>query len=239
MKEEKNIKYYRIKASVFWTAIIVTGLLFSVIICALFKSENTNAADTNSAEHIETMHMEYGSISSKLKNTEECYLCGSHANSLMGYYRKFDTVGIIGLNEWYVLDLRLKEYDSNGNPTKASSGMSTSFGNISGVDYHLDAVPSRGMSSITLESANGFFDETIVKKNLCQGCLDKVTEILEGNFEEGKEDYLPFCLVDFKTLDIYPVQKMKRSYSVRDYWIELDYDDSEIELDAYYLPGNV
>ena len=83
------------------------------------------------------------------------------------------------------------------------------------------------------------YDETIVKKNLCQGCLDKVTETLEGNFEEGKEDYLPFCLVDFKTLDIYPVQKTKRSYSVRDYWIELDYDDSEIELDVYYLPGNV
>ena len=58
-------------------------------------------------------------------------------------------------------------------------------------------------------------------------------------FEEGKEEYLPFCLVDFETLDIYPVQKMNRAYSVRDYWVELDYNDSEIELDVYYLPGNV
>ena len=239
MYKEKKVKYYQIRASLFWSVFIVVGLLFFIMSFDLFKNRNVKAEDIGESEHIETVHVEYGSISSKLKNTEECYLCGSHANSLMGYYRKFDTVGIIGLNEWYVLDLRLKEYDSNGNPTKASSGMSTSFGNISGVDYHLDAVPSRGMSSITLESANGFFDETIVKKNLCQGCLDKVTETLEGNFEEGKEDYLPFCLVDFKTLDIYPVQKMKRSYSVRDYWIELDYDDSEIELDAYYLPGNV
>ena len=46
-------------------------------------------------------------------------------------------------------------------------------------------------------------------------------------------------MVDFETLDIYPVQKMNRAYSVRDYWVELDYNDSEIELDVYYLPGNV
>ena len=51
--------------------------------------------------------------------------------------------------------------------------------------------------------------------------------------------YLPFCLVDFKTLDIYPVQKMNMAYSVRDYWVELDYNDAEIELDVYYLLGNV
>ena len=188
MKEEKNIKYYRIRASVFWTAIIVTGLLFSVIICALFKSENTNAADTNSAEHIETMHMEYGSISSKLKNTEECYLCGSHANSLMGYYRKFDTVGIIGLNEWYVLDLRLKEYDSEGKPTEDSSGTSTSLGNTSWMNYYVNAVPSRGMSSVTLEASNVSFDKSVIENNLCQDCLDKVTDSLEGYFEEGKEE---------------------------------------------------
>ena len=55
--------------------------------------------------------MEYGHIDSKLENVDECYLCGNSSESLMGYYSKFDTVGIIGLNEWYVLDLRLKEYE--------------------------------------------------------------------------------------------------------------------------------
>ena len=236
MKEEKNIKYYRIRASVFWTAIIVTGLLFSVIICALFKSENTNAADTNSAEHIETMHMEYGSISSKLKNTEECYLCGSHANSLMGYYRKFDTVGIIGLNQWYVLDLRLQAHDENGNKIEDSSGSSTSMGNTSGMDYYVSTIASRGRASATISSTDGMFDKTVVENHLCQVCLDKVTDTLEGYFEKGKEEYLPFCLVDFETLEMYPMQKMNVSYSVRDYWVELDHQDDEVEVKVYYLP---
>ena len=236
MKEEKNIKYYRIRASVFWTAIIVTGLLFSVIICALFKSENTNAADTNSAEHIETMHMEYGSISSKLKNTEECYLCGSHANSLMGYYRKFDTVGIIGLNQWYVLDLRLQAYDENGNKIEDSSGLSTSMGNTSGMDYYVSTITSRGRASATISSTDGMFNKKVVENHLCQVCLDKVTDTLDGYFEKGKEEYLPFCLVDFETLEIYPMQKMNVSYSIRDYWVELDHQDDEVEVKVYYLP---
>lgn len=236
MKEEKNIKYYRIRASVFWTAIIVTGLLFSVIICALFKSENTNAADTNSAEHIETMHMEYGSISSKLKNTEECYLCGSHANSLMGYYRKFDTVGIIGLNQWYVLDLRLQAHDENGNKIEDSSGTSTSMGNTSGIDYYVSTIASRGRASATISSTDGMFNKKVVENHLCQVCLDKVTDTLDGYFEKGKEEYLPFCLVDFETLEMYPMQKMNVSYSVRDYWVELDHQDDEVEIKVYYLP---
>ena len=236
MKEEKNIKYYRIRASVFWTAIIVTGLLFSVIICALFKSENTNAADTNSAEHIETMHMEYGSISSKLKNTEECYLCGSHANSLMGYYRKFDTVGIIGLNQWYVLDLRLQAYDENGNKIDDSSGSTTSMGNTSGMDYYVSTIASRGRASATISSTDGMFNKKVVENHLCQVCLDKVTDTLDGYFEKGKEEYLPFCLVDFETLEIYPMQKMNVSYSIRDYWVELDHQDDEVEVKVYYLP---
>ena len=107
------------------------------------------------------------------------------------------------------------------------------------MNYYVNAVPSRGMSSVTLEASNVSFDKSVIENNLCQDCLDKVTDSLEGYFEEGKEEYLPFCLVDFETLDIYPVQKMNRAYSVRDYWVDLDYNDSEIEIDVYYLPGNV
>ena len=33
----------------------------------------------------------------------------------MEYYRKFDTIGLISLNDWYVIDFPLKNYDENGN----------------------------------------------------------------------------------------------------------------------------
>lgn len=80
------------------------------------------------------------------------------------------------------------------------------------------------------------FDKTCIQKNLCQECLDKVTDTLEGYFEKGKEEYLPFCLVDFKTLDIYPMQKINMAYYVRDYWVELEHEEVELEVNVYYLP---
>ena len=238
MNEEKKIKYYHIRANVFWSVLVVIGILF---VGSIFFTVNIMArnSEKNANEYVETIRMEYGHIDSKLGNIDECYLCGNASESLMGYYRKFDTVGIVGLNERYVLDLRLKEYDSEGKPTEDSSGTSTSLGNTSGMNYYVNAVPSRGMSSVTLEASNVSLDKSVIENNLCQDCLDKVTDSLEGYFEEGKEEYLPFCLVDFETLDIYPVQKMNRAYSVRDYWVDLDYNDSEIEIDVYYLPGNV
>ncbi len=143
---------------------------------------------------------------------------------------------MIGLNEWYVLDLKLREYDEVGNPVETSSGTSHSFGNTSGMNFDVCATPSRGISSTTISSTNGMFDKDVVQKNLCQECLDKVTDTLEGYFEKGKEEYQPFCLVDFATLDVYPIQKMNRAYYVGDYWVELNPKESETDIDVYYLP---
>lgn len=235
MYEEKNTKYYHIRANVFWIVVALIGILFIGTVFFTIHIMSINR-DDNTDEYVEKTHMEYGHIDSKLENKDQCYLCGNASGSLMGYYRKFDTVGVIGLNEWYVLDLRLKEYDSDGNPTNDSSGSSSSFGNTSGIDFHVNANPTRAMSRASIESTNGSFDKTVIENNLCQECLDKVTETLEGYFEKGKEEYQPFCLVDFATLDIYPMQEMNVSYSVRDYWVELDHEDSEIEIGVYYLP---
>ena len=57
----------------------------------------------------------FDDLQSNLKDISTCYLCGSSDYSMMDYYRKFDTVGLISLNDWYILDFQLKAYDENGN----------------------------------------------------------------------------------------------------------------------------
>ena len=235
MDEQKKRAYYMIPKAVFWISITVVVVLVTAMSIKIIDLQDMNTVKVEESA-AETFHMEYGNIESMLENEEECYLCGNSNRSMMGYYRKFDTVGIIGLNEWYVLDLRLKEYDGSGNPIEASSGTSDSFGNTSGMNFNVKATPSRGMASATISSSNGMFNKGEVQNNLCQECLDKVTATLEGNFEKGKEEYLPFCLVDFATLEIYPLQKRNGAYTVRDYWVELDHNESEIKIDVYYLP---
>lgn len=235
MDKQKKRAYYMIPKAVFWISITVVVVLVTAMSIKIIDLQDMNTVKVEESA-AETFHMEYGNIESMLENEEECYLCGNSNRSMMGYYRKFDTVGVIALNEWYVLDLRLKEYDGSGNPIEASSGTSDSFGNTSGMNFNVKATPSRGMASATISSSNGMFEKEEVQNNLCQECLDKVTATLEGNFEKGKEEYLPFCLVDFATLEIYPLQKRYGAYTVRDYWVELDHNESEIIIDVYYLP---
>ena len=228
MKQKREVRYYHIRASVFWMIVVIV-IGFTMI----FWKATKNAGQA--ADKAQTEHMEYGNIVSTLENNSECYLCGSSSQSLMDYYRKFDTIGVIGLNEWHVLDLGLKKYDSQGLVEVNQDGSGSMFGNTQGVSYRVSSTPSRGMASVTMSSENGMFDETMIKQHLCQPCLDKVADTLEGYFEKGKEEYLPFCIVDFATLDLYSVQKQNVAYFVRDYWVTLECDE-DIEIDVYYWP---
>lgn len=203
---------------------------------ALFRMYADAKEEVYGDEYKESYCIEYGSLDSKLENIEECYLCGNADRSLMGYYRKFDTIGIIGLNEWCIIDFRLKAHDENGNEIQESRSNGMSGGYNQGVCYEVDSMASRGMSSATVSSEKEF-DMTCIQNNLCQGCLDKITATLERYCKAGeKEAFNPFVLVDFETLDIYSLQGNYTGMSVRDYWVEVELEEGETMVDAYYLP---
>ncbi|MBQ2886270.1 MAG: hypothetical protein IJE43_21320 [Alphaproteobacteria bacterium] len=227
MKEKQKVKYYSFKASTFWTIIIVCVLLALWFLFIGCDEEKDVKSVSGQVVH--------GAIISQLKNDDECYLCGHTDESLMDYYRKFDTIGVIGLNQWVIIDLRLKEYDSEGNYVK-KGGNSSVHSSMQGVDYKIDSTPSRGKTSATIKSTDGMFDETMVKEHLCQTCLDKVVSTMERYTVDEEKAFLPFCVVDFKTLDLYLVQQAEHSYYVRDYLVQVENVNNEIELEAFYLP---
>ena len=43
-------------------------------------------------------------------------------------------------------------------------------------------------------------------------------------------------MVDFETLEIYPVQNRYTAYFIKDYWVELDSEENEIRIEVFYLP---
>ena len=48
------------------------------------------------------------SVESKLKDPKQCWLCGSDERSMMDYFRKFDDLGVICTNHWYVMDMHIR-----------------------------------------------------------------------------------------------------------------------------------
>lgn len=179
-------------------------------------------------------------VQSTLKDTKRCWLCGSDNRSLMGYFRQFDDIGIISVNNWYVLDFQIRNHDEEGNLTGAGGGSSsTSVGTgEDGCYFRTDRTPDRGLSQIRAEPGeNSVFDAKKVKGHLCQNCLDKLLAVMEtyGAVDEPAAP-VALCLVDFQTLELYPLQEHNLAYYIRDYYIHIEHDEGETEVMAVYAP---
>ena len=80
-------------------------------------------------------------------------------------------------------------------------------------------------------------DTNMLEKHLCQNCLNKVAASLEYRKSNSeRKEAIPLCIVDFKTLEIYSLQDYWRSYFVRDYYVEMDFDDNMVRTEVFYLP---
>ena len=232
-------KYIRIRKDILWKgiAVLVIIILASMLVYQLMgRIDKNDASDYTSVEYID---ITYEDLKSKVTDKEDCFICGSPEMSLMPYYRKFDTIGILSMNDCYVIDLGLKEYDEVGKEITDGGNISIRSTNLDNVKYTVDSNPSRGMADIEITvKENVRLDTNNLEKNLCSDCLPKVAEILEHSYKKGEEkkETIPLCLIDFETLEVYSMQDFYRGYFVRDYWVQFDFINDKIELEAFYLP---
>ena len=87
-------KYYRMRKELVWGAGILAALL--LFFTAFGKMKDT--ADMLQQEEFTSMeYKELPAVQSELSDSEGCYLCGTAKESLMGYFRQFDDLGIISV----------------------------------------------------------------------------------------------------------------------------------------------
>ena len=215
--QRKEPRYYKIKSSLFWSGIVFTIVMMGTI---CFRDKIWEEWQKRQ----ERIEVSYEGLSSKLEDTTSCYLCGSND-------KNFTEIGLISLNDWYVLDFQIKDYNDG-------SGSRIAWGNTEAFSYTSEIYPSRGMASIKATLPEDYdLDSAALQKHLCQPCLDKVTNNL--NFSKGKyekKNTIPLCLVDFQTLEIYSLQDWHVSCSIRDYWAKMDYQENIIKVEIFYLP---
>lgn len=169
---EKRKKYYHIRKDLFWcTILLAVTFLIGYAIHQHHGIFLTQSLKTDAPK--KRTEITFDDLQSNLKDISTCYLCGSSDYSMMDYYRKFDTVGLISLNDWYILDFQLKAYDENGNeiPNKTSSNML--FGNTGEITYSSHGDVSRGMAEIDITLPENYkLNKRNLTDHLCQSCLD-------------------------------------------------------------------
>lgn len=118
----------------------LTGLAIGLCLPAIRAS--TLQIDSQESEQCQVTQ---GAVKSTLDNKEECCLCGSNSRSLMGMYRGKDDLGIISLNNWYVLDMGVgKDTDETISGQNSSRITATGEG---GCIFHVDLNQARRISA--------------------------------------------------------------------------------------------
>ena len=120
---------------------------------------------------------------STLDNPAECYLCGNHNRSLMSMFRGKDDLGVICVNDWYVMNMQIRDLDGMG-----GSGFGRMTGDEGSCSFQTDRNPNRGISKVTVEyGTDSIFDVEKVRGHLCQTCLDQLLEVMDSYGYEGED----------------------------------------------------
>lgn len=119
----------------------ITGCLMLLVAAAFYKNEIYESWIHSSGRE----YVMFTGLESKLKEIQQCYLCGSGDDGKIDC----DSIGLISLNDWYVLDSRITE--SGG---KQCAGLL--YGNTEEMAYHLASIPARGMASMEITLPESF-----------------------------------------------------------------------------------
>lgn len=239
LRKLEGPKYYRIRASFFWLLFFVCCVIIGWGLW--YQNSLKQKADGPSKESVHWIEKVPEPAKSKLKDPESCYLCGKDDRSLMSMFRNYEDLGVICVNDWYVLNMRIRNYDDSGNLLGAQGHTNMTMGSLGegGHSYSCHPNSDRGISEVTIyDGEKDTFDVKKVKDHLCQDCLDKVLEVM-AVYAPEQEAAQPrdLCLVDFQTLELYSLQGDYSAYYVRDYYVQVDDSrEGEVKVKAVYAP---
>ena len=220
------MKRYRI-------TIMIGGLMFlaGLAIGLLLSAMRASMLQMDSQES-EQCQITQGLVTSTMDNKEESCLGASNSRSLMGMYQGEDDLGIISLNNWYVLDMGVgKAEDETMSGQNSSRITATGEG---GCIFHVDQNHARRISEVRIEyDEENYFDVDKVRGYLCQTCLDKLIDVIDVCGDS--ECPVALCMIDFQTQELYSLQEQYVTYYIRDYYVKIESDEEKI-VTAVYAP---
>lgn len=235
--KQGKASYYLVRIEIIWGMAL---LLIVSVVLLIYSYRGKCEYVGKEGEHLNYEHKIQPPVESGLSNIAECYLCGHNRRSLIGHYRGNDDLGIICINQWYIVGLGVHSFEEQNDFIGLQEKHRTSrFGTGEGGDFfRISQNFSRGISEIEIDyGENSILDLNAVRDWLCQKCLDKLLDVMDCYVLEGEEARpRDLCLIDFQTMELYTLQEHNRSYYIRDYYVQIAMDDSGAEVNVFYMP---
>lgn len=172
---------------------------------------------------------------------KECCICGDNERSLMSYYRKSGMIGVVCLNRMDISSTDSRRYSNDGTKIidEGHTNVITTQHGKGECGFTIQGMPSRGIFEAEVHYGEKSIPNfELIRKNLCQNCLDKVIEMYEEERELGDEKgwFPEVCLVDFKTNELYSLGSHIGGYFIRDYYVHIDHEEGRDEILICYSP---
>ena len=98
----------------------------------------------------------------------------------------------------------------------------------------MDLNHARRISEVRIEyGEENYFDVDKVRGYLCQACLDKLIDVIDGYGDS--ECPIGLCMIDFQTQELYSLQEQYVTYYIRDYYVKIESGEDKI-VTAVYAP---
>lgn len=172
-----------------------------------------------------------------------CFICGSRPDCLISRYSQRDSVGIVYWNQPDMNDTGVRAFDDSGNELFAQGAIhlrSFSYGKDHGT-ISLTENPDCGISHVTVHYTGAdTADIGRLKSILCQKCLDKAAGFYTDQKNHGtasSSGTTGFCLIDFKTRELYALSDPCRGYSIRDYYVSFFINECPVKENAGITDG--
>lgn len=217
-------------------------------IVLLFGCSRQDSDTASGSASLQQEQSEYELEVQSAVNDKDCYICGDRSDSLMLYYAKRDSIGVVFWGEPAISDSEVRAYDDEGNELFGQNSSSTwrsSFGENHG-SIMVQGTPNRGFTNVVVNyEKKDEVDFNSIKEYLCQDCLDSVVGFYVDQKNYGEDTRLGttgYCLVDFVTKKLYTLSDPYRGYFIRDYYVSYDIvenadlEDNHIELFILYAP---
>lgn len=164
--------------------------------------------------------------------SEECFLCGDHSKTNHSAYWGQDNVGLVHLNTFDVLPLRINRYSDSGELIRKEFGSMESKGLYRDNTYANSMVhPDRGYASIEITKVKYDVERTSVQTYLCETCIQAM------NCVRWSEDIPEFAIVNFKEQTLRPLDRALTWFFSGNFGISCEYEqDGNIDLLIAYLP---
>lgn len=147
---------------------------------------------------------------------ENCYLCGSNSQSMVGLYRGKDTLGVICVNNWYVMNLKLSD---SFQESESGNGVDVIYTNLGKKNCSFTVRSDLKQGTAEAEILLGKekqLNRKKIKKRFCRACQKKILKVVDV---EERHDLV---LIDFQTMQLYPLAEKQM---IREYEVEVSMEE--------------